>query len=327
MTAPIRHHRILACVLAIAGLAAGGAWAAAFAADAKTGEQKALVTRIERLEKDLRDLQREYYSHTPAEAQESAAANDNEVARLTQRVAALEDSLRTLTGQVETLNYTVQQLQKGQGAGGAGGATGASGATFSGGVASSDSQDIRASMPSADTSRATEGGASSSQLSASAAPAPAPTAAPAPAPSQGTLGVLKVPQGTAVPGDERAQLDAAMNVLYRGDYAGGAQALQSFVEQNPKSPYVSEAQYWLGEANYTQKAYREAATAYLTVVQKFPKSDKAPQSMVKLGMSLIAAGQKKDGCTTLGQVRDMFPKANQSVLNMARLEREKSSCK
>jgi tol-pal system protein YbgF len=160
---------------------------------------------------------------------------------------------------------------------------------------------------------------------ASANPAPAPSASSAPTP--GTLGTLRVPAGTAVPGDEKAQLDQAMNVLYRGDYAGGAQALQSFVEQHPQSPYVSEAQYWLGEANYTQKAYREAATAYLEVVQKHPKSDKAPQSMVKLGMSLIAAGQKKDGCATLAQVRDMFPKANASVLNMARMEREKSGCK
>lgn len=296
-------------MVVIAGLAAAGAGAGAgataWAADAATGEQKALLTRIERLERDLRDLQRDYYSHTPAEAQDTAATNANEVARLNQRVAALEESLRMLTGQVETLSYTVQQLQKAQG--------GASGASLSGGIANPGTQDIRAAMPGAD--------ASAPQLTASAAPA---AASP---PSQGTLGVLRVPQGTAVPGDEKTQLDAAMNVFYRGDYAGGAQAMQSFVEQHPKSPYVSEAQYWLGEANFTQKAYREAASAYLTVVQKYPKSEKAPQSMVKLGMSLIAAGQKKDGCSTLGQVREMFPKANQSVLNMARLEREKSGCK
>jgi tol-pal system protein YbgF len=284
-------------------------------ADAKTGEQKALVTRIERLERDLRELQREYYSQTPAEAQESAAAAQSEIARLTQRVTALEESLRTLTGQVESLSYTVQQLQRGQ-------AGGASGSSISGGLASPETQGIRASMPPSDASR----DAADTQSAGAQVFAPTSTSA-ASAPQPGTLGTLRVPPGTSLPGDEKAQLDAAMNVLYRGDYAGGAQALQSFVEQNPKSPYVSEAQYWLGEANYTQKAYREAATAYLTVVTKYPKSDKAPQSMVKLGMSLIAAGQKKDGCTTLGQVREMFPKANPSVLNMARMERERSGCK
>jgi tol-pal system protein YbgF len=299
MIARTFFHR-LSTGLVVFGSVAGLA-AVALAADAQTGEQKALVTRVERLERDMRDMQRDYYSQTPAAAQDASAGSGSEVARLTARVSALEDSLRTLTGQVETLNYTVQQLQQGRGGGGA---------TVSGGLANPDAQGATGAAASTST----------------AAPQVTASASASAAPASGTLGQLRVPQGTAVPGDEKTQLDAAMDVLYRGDYAGGAQALQSFVQQHPKSPYVSDAQYWLGEANYTQKAYREAATAYLAVVQKFPKSDKAPQSMVKLGMSLIAAGQKKEGCSTLGQVREMFPKANQSVLNMARLERQKSGC-
>lgn len=281
---------------------------------AQTGEQRALVSRIERLERDMQDLQRDYYASTGGAAP-AGAGPDGGGGNIALRLDSLEQSLRSLTGQVEETSFRLRRIEQ--------------------------QLNIQTGQPAASPSLAPSGAPSGAPLGTplgtpsntpSGAPAPLSSAAPQGAsgpetastlpPGTQSLGTLNLGQAS----DPNAQFELAMDVLYRGDHAGGAQALKSFIEQNPKSERVGEAYYWLGEAELAQKAYREAAEAFLTTVQKYPKDAKAPQSLVKLGVTLIAAGEKKEGCSQLGSVKQIFPKASQSIFDMARRERQKAAC-
>lgn len=246
-----------------------------------------LEGRLNNIEREINDLQNRLSQSgsAPVALSQGSGASDGDTY---QRLVTIEDSLRTLTGQVEQITYQQQQLKE-------------------------------------RLDRLEAGGASAPAM---AAPETSGSAAPAAGtPGTQTLGTLSAPAGSAsVASDEDSQFAAAVDVLYRGDYASGTQALQSFVSQHPKSKKAGEAYYWLGESQLAQKAYREAAEAFLQVVQNYPKDDKAPQSLVKLGVTLIAAGEKKEGCNQLKSVKEVFPKVNQSILDMAARERSKAGC-
>lgn len=287
---------------------------------AQTGEQRALTTRIERLERDLRDLQRDYYSSgaQPAPMAPSgtplAAAGETNLAL---RMDALEAALRSLTGQVEELNFRLNQLH-----GRVSTVEQQAGIAQTGVVATDGVVGQQEFGTTADPFGGEQ--AFSGALSSGPSGQMGDQGVAGPSSAPGTLGTLSVPEGGSA--DPNAQFSAAMEVLYRGDYESGALALQSYVTQHPNSGKTGEAYYWLGEAHLAQKAYREAAQAFLTAVQKYPKDPKAPQALVKLGVTLIAGGQKSEGCGQLNAVREVFPKASQSVLDLARREQQKAGC-
>ncbi len=323
-------------VLGGAGLSARGV----FAADP---DGQGLQNRLERIERDLRDLQRDYYrgggGAMPAGSNSSQmGGGGGEASDLSVRMTALETSLRSVTGQIEQMNYRQSQIegrlsaieqasgikpptnQSGQGAPTVlGSATGNVPPPEMSSGPVGDAQAYGAS----DKAPPNGGVETLGSYSGSSVP-PSPGAPAKTAMSSTSMGAV----GKSVPaGDADAQYAAAFDVLMRGDNESGAVALKSFVSQNPTSPKAGEAYYWLGEAQLAQKAYREAAEAFLTTVQKYPKDPKAPQAFVKLGVTLVQGGQKTEGCKQLKTVKSQFPKASPSVLEMAEREKAKASCK
>lgn len=272
-------------MFALAGALAFGAFALHPSSTRAQSNDPMLEGRLSNIERQINQLQSQVSQNgsAPVSMPQGGASEGDTY----QRILTIEESLRTLTGQVEQLGYQQRELQ-------------------------------------ARLERLEGGAAGGTPVGTSGSAAPTPELG---APGTQTLGSLSVPNGTApAAGDEDSQFNAAVDVLYRGDYAGGTQALQSFVEQHPKSKKAGEAYYWLGESQLAQKSYREAAEAFLQVVQNFPKDAKAPQSLVKLGVTLIAAGEKKEGCNQLKSVKEVFPKVNQSILDMASRERTKAGC-
>ena len=68
-----------------------------------------LLDRVERLQREVSDLQRTVY-RGEAPPPGSAASGENTSAQMLVRLQQLEGELRTLTGQVEELNYRMTQL-------------------------------------------------------------------------------------------------------------------------------------------------------------------------------------------------------------------------
>ena len=274
--------------------------------------------RLERLERDMRQLQQDYYASdagAPRQgAQQQGGGNQSE---FMDRLNMMEQSLRDLRGQVEESNYRQKQLMD---------------------RLNMVEQKLGIPPLSSPSDAPAAAPAPPPGQSGSAAPAGAPqplaSAAPPRSPGQpGTLGTLNVQDSQdyaeavpAPPTDEKGQFDAAIATLYQGNRNGGIKALQAFIKAHPKSKQVPSAYYWLGEAQLADKAYRESAQAFLTVVTKYPKDTIAPKSLVKLGSALIAGGQAKEGCKQLKSIKEVFPKADKTVIEMANRERKLASC-
>lgn len=277
-----------------------------------------LLSRIEGLEKDLRDLQREYYQNSgnvlaTAQSSDDGSVNESTAARMSIRLNELENALRTLRGLVEESNHRSLQVAS----------------RFD-----RMSQDVEYRLGALEQEAglsafsSTPSGNPPSQTAAQPNITAAPTvgdvelSTPAPLPS-GTLGTVPV----ASLGDTPEQkFKTAHDLLFRGDYQGGEVAFRAFLDQHPDDPLAGKAQFWLGESYYARRNYRDAAQTYLAGIKQYPRSEKAPDSLLKLGLSLINLGDVKDGCGVLSSIRDEYPKASRIILDTAKRERNKASC-
>lgn len=275
-----------------------------------------LAEQLRRVQQQLRDLQGQIYRNAaPVNPGDPAtAAAGPAVPQNPQRLADLEQSLQSLTGQVEDLAFQVKRLQDQY-------------AAFQ-----RDTQ-FRLS--------ALEGGAPSS-LSSAVPPAtaggPSPmTLGPQPGPSRGgapgpgTLGTLPASAAPALassPGALTAdeQYKAALNLLSKQQYAEAQGAFRQFVTVNPKHELAGTAQFFAADIDFVQKNYPAAAQGFTSVLRTYPKSSRAPDAMLKLGLSLLQAGDKKNGCLTLGAIKQKYPSANGEIVTRAQRARTTAAC-
>ena len=84
-------------------------------------------------------------------------------------------------------------------------------------------------------------------------------------------------------GDDRANYQAAFDLLKDGKYPEAISGFKQFLTTFPNSALADNAQYWLGEAHYVTKQYPDALRAFRTVLEKYPDSRKMPDALLKIG--------------------------------------------
>lgn len=307
---------LLATALALAPLPAGA-----------QSDTRALVERLDRIERDMNLLQRQVYRGGSGGAP-MAPSDPSQELNFQLRMDQLETQMRTLTGQQEETNYQLDQLRR---------------------RLDKLVSDIDYRL-SALEKGGVPPGAASAQTAQGTPPAPPGGEPPhgagdmTRAPSTGgVLGTLPVPApgaaqaaqqqaarppvtGTLPSGTPQEQYNYAFGLLRQADYAGAEVALKQFLQRYPNDPLAGNAQYWLGETYYVRKDYNSAAIAFAEGYRKYPNGGKGPDSLLKLGMSLAEVGQKPQACQALGQLEREFPKASANISERAKVERQRLEC-
>ncbi|RXT24776.1 tol-pal system protein YbgF [Rhizobium leguminosarum] len=136
----------------------------------------------------------------------------------------------------------------------------------------------------------------------------------------------KTPQQTASLGGEADQYKAAYGHVLSGDYSTAEQEFTQYITRYPSSARSADANFWLGEALYSQGKYNEAAKTFLNAHQKYGTSEKAPEMLLKLGMSLAALDNNETACATLREVSKRYPKASRAVISKVASEQKRLAC-
>jgi len=323
--------RVLGVIVLIGAL---GAPALAQDSQSRPGEVSALADRLDRLERELQDLQRTTYGGAQPSQPVEIDPNTPAAARLSVRIDYLERQMATLTGQVEELQFQLRQtsdliarLSKSTEVRLQALETGAG--LEAGGAPLPGSQAGQSSEPQGQAGRRLNFGAGQDAPSGEQQGAPAP-GTPGSAPSTpsgpgqpGTLGEVPVNFTT---GNESLDFDRARSVLLKGDFPAAEQAFTAFIEAYPNSDKLGEAHYWIGESLFVRELYTDAARSYLTVAKDYPRSDKAPESLIKLGRALNARGDKTQACGALRQLDKSFPDAPDRIKRQARNDRAEYGC-
>ncbi len=315
---------------------AGALLLAAVPASAQDTDLRSLADRVERLQRELAELQQSVYNGAPPPAGTAAAADTagNLDASQEVRIQQLQDQMSGLTGQIEELGYQVVRLQervdslanamgemmRGGAPATAGAATGEPMVQESGAAAGEAPATGQTAAAPEHTFQGQIAAGTASDATG-AAPGEAPQSLTPPQSAAAPAGAYDLPGNTP---DEQYQY--AFGLLRQANYPEAEQALKTFIERNPASPLAGNAQYWLGETYYVRGDYQSAAVAFAEGYQKYPDSGKAPDNLLKLGMSLGEIGAKDDACTAFSQLAKQFPGAPANIKERAERERKRIGC-
>ncbi|MDH5412293.1 MAG: tol-pal system protein YbgF [Alphaproteobacteria bacterium] len=259
-----------------------------------------LVRQVERLRRDLADLQR--YVYKGGQPPKSAATDGAESlpsdvgARMQVQITQMQDQVRSMNGQVEEVQHRISVLEK---------------------RLDRMSEDLEVRLLAIEDAIA-----NGMPAGAGTAPGEAPAEGSAPLVAAAPAVRPVLPEGSP-----RDQYDFAYDFLKKRQWAEGRAALLAFLEQNPKDELSDNAAYWLGETYYINKQYKEAAKAFLEGYKNYPKGDKAPDNLLKLGKSLAALGEPDKACTTYNKLLEDYPNSLPRIVKLAKSERTKLNCK
>lgn len=237
---------------------------------------------------------------------------DDAIGALNDKVRDLEDTVRSLRGENESLSHRVQELDD---------KIDRQRKDFEYRLCALSAQQLGAGTAANDPNAVPcPGGGGGGTSGFNAPPAqngdgPPPQAL---APGPGVLGTLPADNAPAplLPSAASSQNEysAAMNLLAKARYDEARSAFRNFADTHPKDERTPQAVYWIGDIAYVQKDYAGATRAFAEVIKNYPTSTRAPDSMLKLGQALIASGQKREGCTALAALKEKYPKAPPAVL-------------
>jgi tol-pal system protein YbgF len=128
---------------------------------------------------------------------------------------------------------------------------------------------------------------------------------------------------TAPSGDE---YDQAYQHVLAGDYAAAETGFAAFITNNQGSKKLADANFWLGESQYSQGKFSDSAKTFLNAYKTYGKSAKAPEMLLKLAMSLAKLDSKDTACATLREVPKAYPKASRAVINKVASEQKRLAC-
>ena len=117
-----------------------------------------------------------------------------------------------------------------------------------------------------------------------------------------------------------AEYQAAVALLKDGRQNDAITALRAFLQHYPRHDYADNAQYWLGEAYYSQHDYQHALAEFRATIEVYPRGNKVPDALLKVGYCYQALGQADKAKAVLEQVVNLYPKSAPAALAAKRLE-------
>jgi tol-pal system protein YbgF len=89
----------------------------------------------------------------------------------------------------------------------------------------------------------------------------------------------------ATPAEIR-DFDAALAFMRKGEFAQAQSAFASFVQRHPGSGYQASALFWLGNAQYATRNYKESLVSLRAMLSESPEHVRAPEAMLAVANAL-----------------------------------------
>ncbi|QCB54737.1 hypothetical protein E5675_10020 [Sphingopyxis sp. PAMC25046] len=307
----------------------GAATIALTAAMPAAAQDNNIGKRVDRLEKEMRAVQRSVFPGGSPTFFEGEIAPDNTpgersrtnapVIDLTARVDALEAQLQMLTGQTEQNAFQLRELEK----------------AF---TAYKAEMDKRFADPAAVDPAAADPAATPASLApvvkapatAAATPAKKPASKPAAkpgAPDAARLALVKKVEVPSTGNETKDAYDYGYRLWDAKLYPEAQAQLKTVVAEWPKSSYASFAQNLLGRAYLDEGKPSLAAVAFYNNYKDRPSGPRAPHSLVYMGIALDKLGRKADACKAFRELDEVYgDKAPQDVRTDAAAAKAKAGC-
>lgn len=122
---------------------------------------------------------------------------------------------------------------------------------------------------------------------------------------------------------EMRDFDTALAVLRKADFASAQTAFLDFIKRYPESGYRPSALFWLGNAQYALKAYREAVINFKSVVAIAPDHVRSPEAALSIANCQVELKDVKSARKTLEDLIKVYPQSEAASVAKDRLTKLK----
>jgi tol-pal system protein YbgF len=119
--------------------------------------------------------------------------------------------------------------------------------------------------------------------------------------------------------EERRLFEEAMATLRKSEFAAANAAFTSFNRRYPASGYKPSALFWLGNAQYAMREYREAITSFRALVGSTPDHMRAPEALLAVANCQLELKDAKSARRTIDELVKAYPRSEAAQAGKERL--------
>lgn len=123
--------------------------------------------------------------------------------------------------------------------------------------------------------------------------------------------------------DEKRDFEAALAVFRAGKFADAKTTFAGFVRQYPRSGYLPSARFWLGNAQYAAREYKEAIGNFKVLLSEAPGHARSPEAALSIANCQIELKETRTARKTLEDLLRDYPQSEAAVAAKERLSRLK----
>lgn len=122
---------------------------------------------------------------------------------------------------------------------------------------------------------------------------------------------------------EKRDYEAALAVFRKGDFAAAQPAFVDFLKRYPRTAYGPSALFWLGNAQYATRDYKEAIINFKDLVARDPAHLRVPEAELSIANCLLELKDVRGARKTLEELIKIYPQSEAAVTAKERLARMK----
>jgi tol-pal system protein YbgF len=122
---------------------------------------------------------------------------------------------------------------------------------------------------------------------------------------------------------EKRDYESALAIFRKGDFTGAQAAFVDFLRRYSQSSYTPSAFFWLGNAQYATRDYKEAIQNFRTLLGQSPDHLRAPEAVLSIANCQIELKDSKAARKTLEELMKAYPQSEAASAAKERLARLK----
>lgn len=119
--------------------------------------------------------------------------------------------------------------------------------------------------------------------------------------------------------DEKRQFEDAIGVFRTGDFQTAATTLSTALQRWPNSGYTDSAMFWLGNAQYGLRQYKEAIATFTTLLGRSPTHPRAPEALLSIANCHAELKDKRSARKAIEDLIKAYPQSEAAAAGRERL--------
>jgi tol-pal system protein YbgF len=293
-----------------------------------------IIDRLERMERDLVSLQRQFYREKPSDGSSPVVRSGGNVAEIDARVGNIEEKMRVLNGNIEQLQYESKKQQQ----------------LLSEILEKQNARQIEELKP-----KAKEEPVVKKPEVKKAKPAPKEPVIKDEPKILGKVAIKNInddnnaiiekdpeeqkPEIVEVDKDggdklkegnkeDNAQelFDKSFTYLRSSNLENAERGFTKFIAQYKDHALVGNAYYWLGETFFIRKDYKQAGANFVKSYKESPNGAKAYEALIKLATSFSHLDKKKEACSVINKLNSFESKLSNNLKQRIKEEASRIGC-